>query len=132
MTKTSLPSICPKCKAGKAALYHNRRALECGTWVEETSCLLCGYLKSAPFFPVAPRVNDKRPVDRPSPAAIHKEICTLDGCDGLYAPGNSKHRLCPNCANKMQRWRFANKGNPAPLIKQGDGWILNPERKGAA
>lgn len=123
---------CPKCKAGSAASYQNRRPLECGTWVQETSCLLCGYVDTEPIHPVAPRQDVNRPADRPSTKVIKKEACTLEGCDGLYAPGNSKHHLCPDCASKMQRWRFARTTKPAPLIKQGDGWITNPEHKGAA
>jgi len=124
---------CPKCRAGRGALYAQTSQLAQGVALDQISCIRCGWMKSEPRSIAAPRVRQHRPAPEssaPTPRTNYaKKPCTREGCAGVYS--HSKFKLCQKCADRHYKWLNTDMTTPPPYISAAadQGWIDNPHKK---
>ncbi|MDW7646442.1 MAG: hypothetical protein SCI25_15550, partial [Desulfuromonadales bacterium] len=105
---------CPKCGAGRTALYRKAEVLESGTKLEIIACRLCSHRLAERQIFAAPVVAPSRPQrnkagrqqpqeDKPQFQYTY-EPCPVLGCKGSFVPAMSRTGMCPTCHTRNLRW----------------------------
>jgi DNA-directed RNA polymerase subunit M/transcription elongation factor TFIIS len=121
---------CRKCGAGKASLRLKEELLLDGTRLESVVCLVCSERQATREVPPSVQARPLHAKDT-GPFTGHKKApCAVRECPEEIASTFNRSGLCARCSNLLRTWERGKKTTPAPFVKCGKGYKINPLRKG--
>jgi len=114
---------CPKCGAGRSALYLAHRYLESGQQLQEIACRICACVLASrevwlTRMPV-PAPGRKAPQGR----LVNNVPCAVVGCDKKHS-GQARLPLCGKHNHRLHGWQQGKKHIVPPPVSYTNGvWI---------